>query len=391
MIVENKTKQQLGQFFTKNSEYILQGLEKYIINKEACDPFCGNQDLINWAKKNKVKEIKGFDIDEKYVDNKNVYKNDSIKNPLKYKFVITNPPYIYINRLEKSKKGILKKTAHTDLYQISLEKIMNSEEGIVIVPINFLSAENSKYIRNKFLLKFNIEKINFFTQQVFKDTTYNIISFYYKKKTEQVDSMDIKLRIFPQNIKKIFKLERKYNWQIGGEFLDKIKKQENSLGVRRIVEADIMKGSKEIKCAYNHLNNVKSFFTNEETKKKIKKNVILLKSIDTGTTEGKIRLEDMRLYNIDSLISVATSRNQIAIFFEKKIISTETQEKIIKAVNKEIQTAREKYYSLFMTNYRDNNRKRISFHFMYKLINYIYFKKVKKNVRKQRTLFAEFN
>ena len=381
MLIENRTKQQLGQFFTENSEYILQGLEKYIINKEVCDPFCGNQDLINWARKNGSKKIIGFDIDEKYVDNKNVYKNDSIKNPLKYKFIITNPPYIYINKLEEEKKDVLKQTMHTDLYQISLEKIMNSDEGIVIVPINFLSAENSKYIRNKFFLKFYIERVNFFTRQVFKDTTYNIISFYYKRKKYQMDFMDIKLRIYPQNIKRVLKLERKYNWQIGGDFLNKIRNQENFLGVRRIVETDIMKGNKKIKCAYNHLNNIKIFFTNEETKRKIEKNIILLKSIDTGTVRGRIRLEDIRKYSIDSLISLSTSRNQIAIFFEKKI-SIKDQEKIIELVNKEIQRAREKYYSLFMTNYRDNNRKRISFNFMYKLINYIYFEKVKKDVEK---------
>ena len=35
-----------------------------------------------------------------------------------------------------------------DLYHLSLRAIMNSNEGIVIVPINFLSARNSKKIRD---------------------------------------------------------------------------------------------------------------------------------------------------------------------------------------------------------------------------------------------------
>ena len=66
-------KQQLGQFFTTNSDYILRNLEKYIKGKEIIDPFAGNGDLINWAKKHAVKKIKGFDVDRKFIDNKNVF------------------------------------------------------------------------------------------------------------------------------------------------------------------------------------------------------------------------------------------------------------------------------------------------------------------------------
>jgi len=72
---------QLGQFFTKNSDYILQGMKKYICNKNVIDPFAGNQDLIKWAKENKVKIIKGHDIDKNYIDDKKVFYNDSLNNP----------------------------------------------------------------------------------------------------------------------------------------------------------------------------------------------------------------------------------------------------------------------------------------------------------------------
>ena len=37
---------QFGQFFTTNSDYILQGFEGFVKNKEILDPFAGNQDLI---------------------------------------------------------------------------------------------------------------------------------------------------------------------------------------------------------------------------------------------------------------------------------------------------------------------------------------------------------
>jgi len=49
-------KKQFGQFFTTNSDYILQGLEEFVKNKEITDPFAGNQDLIKWVRKNGCKK-----------------------------------------------------------------------------------------------------------------------------------------------------------------------------------------------------------------------------------------------------------------------------------------------------------------------------------------------
>jgi len=70
------TKTQLGQFFTTNSDYILQELERFVKNKNITDPFAGNQDLFSWAKKNECKKITGFDCDKNYVDDKKVFLND---------------------------------------------------------------------------------------------------------------------------------------------------------------------------------------------------------------------------------------------------------------------------------------------------------------------------
>ena len=40
-------KRNLGQFFTTNSDYILQGFSAFVKNKEVTDPFAGNRDLLN--------------------------------------------------------------------------------------------------------------------------------------------------------------------------------------------------------------------------------------------------------------------------------------------------------------------------------------------------------
>lgn len=78
-------KRDLGQFFTTNSDYILQGLNNFVKNKEITDPFAGNQDLLRWAETNKCKKIIGFDYDQKYIDERNVFFNDSINCPKDYK------------------------------------------------------------------------------------------------------------------------------------------------------------------------------------------------------------------------------------------------------------------------------------------------------------------
>lgn len=367
-------KKQLGQFFTTNTSHILEGLEQYVFGKDVIDCFAGAGDLLKWAVVNNAKSIRGYDIDDKYIDNKVVFFNNSLENPVKGDFILTNPPYLYQNKLKDN--GILRYSKHTDLYQLSLEKIMNSNEGIAIVPINFLSAENSKYIRDIFLDKFEIVKVNYFTEQVFDDTTYNVISFYYKKKRKCKDNMMINFMIYPQKKYKQIQLFKKYHWQIGGEFLNDINKYSNQLKITRLEENDLKNGEFVINVAYNHLDTKRQFKVDKSTYTKVKNNIVLLKAIDTGTTAGKIRLEDVRQYGYDGLVSIKTSRNQINLIFPQTV-SIEEQQQLIHLFNEELENKRNKYNSLFMTNYRDKDRKRISFNFAYNFINYLYFNKLK--------------
>jgi hypothetical protein len=114
----------------------------------------------------------------------------------------------------------------------------------------------------------------------------------------------------------------------------------------------------------------------------IKSNVILLKAIDSGTNEGKIALENIKdKYGVECLVSKQSSRNMIYLVFGKSI-SIKDQEKIIKLFNEKINEMRDSYLSLFLTNFRDNDRKRISFDFAYKYINYLYFNFIQPNEKK---------
>lgn len=383
MNTKNK-KKNLGQFFTTNSDYILHGFEEFVREKEISDPFAGNQDLLNWAKNNNCKKIIGFDCDKKYVDEKNVFLGDSINSPKEYKFVCTNPPYLHKNKATNEIKEIFFSGKHSkfeDLYQISIFSILSSEEGIIIVPLNFLCAENSKKIRELFFDKFEIVKLNIFSEQVFDDTTYNVVAFYFRKKNKASEINLIDATVYPENIKIKLKLEKNFDWQFGGEFTNRIKNTKNNLGIFRLTEDFLKYGEYEVEIALQNIKEKKLLGIRDDIKKVLSKNILFLRAIDSKNGK-KIQLEDIRKYKIAGLVGKNTSRNMAHIIF-KKGVAIEDQKSMMEKFNEELNRNRKKYHSFFLTNFRDNNRKRISFDFAYKLLNYIY----QEQYAKQPTLF----
>ena len=367
------SKKQLGQFFTTNADYILQGFEGAIKGKNITDPFAGSRDLMKWSNQHKAKSATGFDIDKNLVDEKGVSYNDSLNNPKEYNFVITNPPYLHKNKADKETKSSCfsgDNSIFEDLYQVSLKAISKSNEGIVIVPLNFLSAENSKKIREIFFNKFKITRLNIFTQQVFNDTTYNVISFHYTKKKSNDDKMIFNAHIFPNNHKIKIELNKNYGWQLGGEFISRINSVKNVLGVYRLTVKDLRKGSSSIRLAFNNIKDIEEHKLDSVLKKAIENNIIFLRAIDSKNGK-KIQLEDIRNYKVYGLVGKNTSRNMAYLMFKKPLLIKE-QQKLIELFNKELKKARKKHLSFFLTNFRDNNRKRISFDFVYKMLNYLY-------------------
>ena len=154
----------------------------------------------------------------------------------------------------------------------------------------------------------------------------------------------------------------------------------NILKIRRLTESDIKPGKIKAIAAYNHIENIIPIKISEDLQKIIDSNIIFLKAIDTGSKDGKIALENIKQYGVDCLISKESSRHMIYLVFENEI-SIKDQEKIILRFNQKLNQLRDDYLSLFLTNFRDNDRKRISFDFVYKFINYIYINEINKNLR----------
>jgi hypothetical protein len=296
---------------------------------------------------------------------------------------LTNPPYLHKNKATKKIKDKYfagQNSRFEDLYQVSIDSILNSEEGILIVPLNFLSAENSDRIRRIFFEKFRIIHLNIFEERVFEDTTYNVISFYYKKKKKQLEKNIINAFIYPSNKRIRLALEKRYGWQLGGEFRAKIDSTKNLLGIYRATEDLLRHGEEKVELAFNHIKDKKTFYISKHIKDLLEKNIILLRAIDHKNGK-KIQLEE---YGPIALIGKKTSRNMAYLLFEKKLNLRE-QERLIKYFNNYLDRERKRHFSLFLTNFRDNGRKRISFDFVYKFINYLYFNKLN---NKQKSLFA---
>ena len=189
--------------------------------------------------------------------------------------------------------------------------------------------------------------------------------------------------IFPNNHKVKIELNKNYGWQLGGEFISRINSVKNILGVYRLTVKDLKNGPASIRLAFNNIKDAKNHKLDSTLKKAIKNNIMFLRAIDSKNGK-KIQLEDIRKYKVYWLIGKETSRNMAYLMF-KQPLPIKEQQKLIILFNKELEEAREKHLSLFLTNFRDNNRKRISFDFAYKLINYIAINKI---YSRQTSLFS---
>jgi len=175
--MNNKSqKKELGQFYTTNSNYILQNMyiPDDIIN--IIEPFAGNGDLLQFINNEENKyNIECYDIEPK---KDYIIKQDTLINTPNFdnKFVITNPPYLARNKCNNKNLFDIYKT--NDLYKCFILSFINSncKSGIIIIPINFLCSYRSNDIklRKHFLEKFQIKLINIFEEKVFNDTSTSV-------------------------------------------------------------------------------------------------------------------------------------------------------------------------------------------------------------------------
>jgi hypothetical protein len=343
------SKQILGQFYTTNQEYILQGMKIPDNIKNIIEPFTGNGDLITFIEKEQEKNnvkyiIECYDIEPK----KNyIIQRDTIKDPPDYKnkYLITNPPYLARNKSKD--KSLFDKYDVNDLYKCVIKYILTNIclGGIFIIPLNFWSSIRLADIelRKAFLEKYDVILLNIFEEQVFDDTTYTICSFQFELKKNNDNSNKLNIIVYPSKTIIKTELNDNNNFMIGGDIYNL--KLNNTYKITRLTN-----------------------------KNKAKSNTnILVKCIDDNIKSqiGLSFVEDKDIY-IDNTPN-QTARTYATLIIEPKI-DKDKQKQLITKFNKYLEEHRKKYNSLFLTNYRESKdiaRKRISFDLVYSITEFI--------------------
>jgi hypothetical protein len=328
-------KKEYGQFYTTNYEKILQ---KLCIpeNVELIEPFAGDGDLVRFCNG----EIECYDIEPKQ---SYIQQRDTLLSPPNYnnKFVITNPPYLAKNKNKLQQNSLYYKKYDTDdLYKCFLKTIIQSSPigGVLIIPLNFWCSIRYKDIelRREFLSKYEIIHLNIFNERVFDDTSYNVCSFSFKRRESGENIISTTFYPMDKNIQ--IKLNTK-NLLIGGE----------------IYELPISKDFKITRLTKNNTN--EKGITN-----------IFVRCIDKNSKERIECVMSDKLF-IDETPNL-TARTFATLVIQPEI-SIEKQHELCNSFNEYLNKMRDEYNSLFLTNYRDKGRKRISFSLVYRIVNYL--------------------
>lgn len=317
-------KKTLGQFFTTNYEYILQNLHIPAKTTHITEPFCGNGDLLKFVKDKSI-VIDAYDIEPKHPY---IKQQDTLLHPPDYSntFVLTNPPYLARNK--SADKTAFDKYGVNDLYKCFLSELINNpcNGGIIIIPLNFWCSirQMDIEIRKEFLDVYSVVHLNIFENQVFSDTTYAVCSFQFQRCS--VPNYYINTTLYP---------------------------------CQKTIQLDFTNGyiGSEIYTLPTHPN----YTISRLIAGQIPSTHILIKCIDDIHAEVAEPIYD----NTPN----QSCRTFLTLQIEPAVNENE-QKTIVAEFNNLITFYREKYHSLFLCNYREGNRKRISFSLVYRLIGH---------------------
>ncbi len=339
-------KKMKGQFYTVNSSYILDGLSfspKYA--RCVIEPFAGKGDLHEWfIKNNNTLPIELYDIEPK---KDGIIKRDTLMYPPNYTdaLIITNPPYLARNKCDK--KDVFDKYNTNDLYKCFITSLTKQEQcaagGIFIIPAGFFLSPRDLDVRcrNDFLSKYKLLKVKYFEETVFPDTTTTVVAFAFEKSPILLTEQSVEWISLPSGDKRIFKMSKENDWIIGGDIYKlSIPK---GVKVRRYVEGQKLNDEEEI-----------TYMT--------------LSALDSGTKDGRIRLEYKEGYIYPAR---ECSRTYATLCILGKKLSPEDQKKICLEFNALIEKKRNETWSLFLPQFRESKeyaRKRIPFELAYTIV-----------------------
>jgi len=293
-------------------------------------------------------------------------------------FHITNPPYLYLGYIRKHKEtqkyfpyfeGLNK--GYQDLYQIAMINDLrnNIENLIYIIPSNFLYGSSvSNKFRLDFLKYYNILKMIIFEIKIFKYTGTNICIGFFKNKDipkEEISSFEaIKVKKKQTIIKKQYNLNPKYKYRAGSEFEEFFDyyKTTNPLKViyyLRNEDLSSNKGNNKIKVidANDYSNNEYKTLVlqvNDYLRDRIKSNILYVRTVDTGSYNGRAGLGIIEeAFHVNGIyVSGNTYRTHPIQIFIQPQISIEDQILLKDYFNFCLEYFRKKLDSEFLTTYK---------------------------------------
>lgn len=336
--MDDPTKKQIwGQFFTTNYQKILKNLEIPHDITHIIEPFAGAADLLQFIHDRPSITIECYDIDPK---KEGIVKRDIFQEPPCYdeKFVLTNPPYLARNK-SKDKK-YFDKYQVDDLYKCFLKQLLCSNPlgGILIIPVNFWCSvrKSDMGLRRDFLTKYSVLHLNIFEEQVFTDTTYSVCAFQFERRCQENLPIHVSIYPLPQHFS--VHLSKTNHFLIGGDIYNL--KRTHTYTITRLTKH----------------NKDKPYTT------------ILLKCIDDEQPIGMSIVSKENVY-IDETPN--TSARSYATLVIDPPISLEQQQLVVDGFNVLLHKYRTDFHSLFLSNYRENQRKRISFDLAYHIVGHL--------------------
>ncbi len=413
MIIENlnKRRRTYGEHLTPVQifkEFILPEIKNYIYQYIWVDLFAGEGNLIlpilELVPKDKrvdffKKHIFLFDIQkelvEKAVSNatkygipkelaiKNILQRDTIKDYPNFLldlglpiYHITNPPYLYIGYIVKHPETQKyldyfqgENEGYQDLYQLALINDLRHgiKNMIYIIPSNFLFGFSvSNKIRNDFLPYYNIKKAIIFEKEIFEYTGTNVVICFFERKDfpsrEVIAFEGIKINRTVQ--RKQYILDPRNQYRAGNDFENFVN---NYAAVKplhikyylTLEEVEMNKGTFEVEAL--DVNNFSSgkyakrkIYVNEALFNKINSNILFIRTVDTGSVNGRVGLYKIKdVFGVDCLLVTKAKyrTHPIQIFIEPSL-SADDQTLLKDYFNLLLEYFRERTDSEFMTTYK---------------------------------------
>jgi len=317
----------------------------------------------------------------KKIAEKNIVQQDTLKSFPKYLlnlkyplFHITNPPYLYIGYIVKHGGRNLsyfkgENEGYQDLYQIALINDAKNylNKMIYIIPSNFLFSDSgSNKIRKDFFKFYSIKKAFLFEDKIFEHTGTNVGIFFLEKKRifgdSEISFSGVKIKNGDKKQKKYI-LRPENNYRIESEFEEFIKnyKSNKPLEIKfYITNDDIAQNRGQEIVKVTNANNYNGKIYEEEEirvsnrfKKEILSNNLFVRTVDTGSSEGRAGLYNIKdVFGTDGIFAATPFRTHPIQIFFTPILSYSEQKLLLEYFNILLEYFRKIDDSEFLTTFK---------------------------------------